>query len=277
MSGLLKKHVIIILLAISLLLLLTLPVGISSRIKMVIASPLTPLQKITFQLGTTVNGYLRNFFYLWKKVDEHQELKKKVFSLQNKVVQQQFIINKKNKELKNLTYFYESSLGGDKKEKPVVATVIGYDVSDFRKSIIIDAGSKHGVVMDNVVISDGVLVGRISKLGNSSSRVQLITDPASRVPARVLETRNRGIVEGTSTPRCRLKYIPRAAKVKENHKVVSSGVGDIFPEAIYIADVVKSVVKEDEPFRHIELLPRMNLSKLEVVIVIRKKGIGNRE
>lgn len=269
MIKLLKKHVIIIVLAISLFLLI-LPIGISSRIKTVITSPLTPLQKATFQLGTIVNGYFLNILSLWKKADEYQKLEKKVFSLQNKVVQQQYIINKMDNELKNLTYFYESALGGDGKEKPVVATVIGYDTSDFRKSIVIDAGSKLGVTTDNVVISDGALVGRISEVGRSSSRVQLITDPASRVPARVLETREQGIVEGTSGPLCRLKYIPRTTKIEKNQKVVSSGIGDIFPESIYIANVVESVAKGDEPFRHIELLPRMNPSKLEVVLVVRK-------
>jgi rod shape-determining protein MreC len=242
---------------------------------MAIASPLTPLQKTTFQLGASVSSYLQSFSYLWKKADEYKKLERKIFFLQNKVVQQQFVIHKMNDELKDLTYFYESALGEDEKEKPVVATVIGYDVSDFRKSIIINAGSKHGVATDNIVITDGALMGRISEVGNSSSRVQLITDPASRVPARILETRERGIVEGTSGPLCRLKYVPRKAKVKENHKVVSSGIGDVFPASIYIADVIKSVAKEDEPFRHIELLPRMNLSKLEVVTVIRSKGIGN--
>lgn len=271
MIELLKKYVIIILLAISLIL-LTLPIAISSRIKMAIASPLTPLQKTTFQLGTAINGYFQSILSLWKKADECKKLERRVFSLQNKVVEQQYTINKMNNELKNLTYFYESALGGDKKEKPVVATVIGYDASDFRKSIVIDAGSKHGVVTDNVVISDGALAGRISEVGRSSSRVQLITDPASRVPARVLETREQGIVEGTSGPLCRLKYIPRTAQVEKNNKVVTSGIGDIFPESIYIADVVESVVKEDEPFRHIELLPRMNPSKLEVVVVTRKEA-----
>lgn len=234
---------------------------------MAIASPLTPLQKTTFQLGTTVTGYFQNFYYLWKKTDEYEKLKRKVFFLQNKIVQQQSIINKMNHELKNLTYFYEHL---DKKEKPVVATVIGYDVSDFRKSVIIDAGSKHGVAINDAVISDGALVGKISEVGGSSSRVELITDPASRVPARVLETREQGIVEGTSGPLCRLKYIPRSAKVEVNHNVVSSGIGDVFPESIYIADVIKTVVKDDDPFRYIELLPRMNLSKLDVVLVIRK-------
>lgn len=275
MCELLKKHVVIILLAISIILLI-LPVGLSSRIKMAIASPLTPLQKTTFQIGTAVHGYFQNFFHLWKKADEHKKLKRKVFFLQNKVVQQQSMINKMNNELKNLTYFYETALGRDKKEKPVVATVIGYDVSDFRKSITINAGSKHGVVTDDVVISDGALVGRISEAGSSSSRVQLITDPASRVPARVLETKDQGIVEGTAGRLCRLKYVPRTAKVEKTHNVVSSGIGDIFPESIYIADVVKSVVKEDEPFRHIKLLPRMNLSKLEVVVIIRKGGEAKR-
>ncbi|MBI4008251.1 MAG: rod shape-determining protein MreC [Planctomycetes bacterium] len=272
MIELLKKYVIIILLAISLIL-ITLPVWISSRIKMAIASPLTPLQRTTFQLGTTVNGYFQNIFSLWKKVDECQKLERKIFFLQNKVVEQQYIINKMNNELKNLTYFYESTSGGNTKEKPIVATVIGYDASDFRKSILIDAGSKHGIYTDNVVISDGALVGRISEVGRSSSRVQLITDPASRVPARVLETREQGIVEGTAgsaSGGCRLKYIPRTGQVEKNNKVVSSGIGDIFPESIYIADVVESVIREDEPFRHVELLPRINPSKLEVVVVIRK-------
>ena len=81
-------------------------------------------------------------------------------------------------------------------------------------------------------------MGRITAAGNSSSRAMLITDPASNIPSRFLESRMQGMVQGTGDDTCIVKYISRNAETKEGDVVISSGIGGIFPKSIYIGDIV---------------------------------------
>ncbi|MFQ5688302.1 MAG: rod shape-determining protein MreC, partial [Candidatus Scalindua sp.] len=159
----------------------------------------------------------------------------------------------------------------DDNEKPIVADIIGFDVSNFRKSIIVDVGKKQGVSVGDVVVFGNSLVGRITAIGNSSGRVMLITDPASNVPSRFLKSRTRGIVQGTADGKCMMKYVPRQIKVDRPEKVISSGIGGVFPKSLYIGNVVEVKQKSASLFKDIKITPRIDISKIENVLVIKRK------
>jgi rod shape-determining protein MreC len=69
--------------------------------------------------------------------------------------------------------------------RPVTADVIGRDPTLWYETIEIDQGSNDGVAVNDPVIGDGALVGKISTVAPSVSFVQLITDHAVNVAAQV--------------------------------------------------------------------------------------------
>lgn len=257
-----KSFAIYIFIVISIILLI-IPENISNHVKVTIASPLAPLQKIIFQTG----NFFKKIAFIMKSADERAELEEKVFRLQNKIIKQQNALNVLNKKLGTVSEFRKKI---DNKEKPLMADLIAYDASNFRRSILIDIGSKQGVSFNDVVVFGDALVGRISTIGRSSSRVMLITDPASNIPARFLKSRIQGIVQGTANNKCLIKYIPRQVEVKKGDKVISSGVGRVFPKSIYIGDVVGVKKRSASLFKDIKLKPRIDFSKIEHVLVIKK-------
>lgn len=266
-----KRFIILIFVLISISLLI-IPESITDNIKVTVASPLAPVQKIITQTSNFFKNEFRKLASLAKASDERDDLEKEVFILKNKIIKQQDIINVFKKKLEIVSEYKDNI---DDNEMPIVADIIGYDVSNVRESIIVDVGMKQGVSVGDIVVYGNALVGRISAIGNSSGRVMLITDPASNVPSRFLNSRTRGIVQGTANGKCMMKYVPRQIKVDKPEKVISSGIGGAFPKSLYIGNVVEVRQKSASLFKDIKVMPRVDISKIEHVLVIKRKREEN--
>ena len=266
-----KSSIIYILVIISISL-LTIPESITNNIKVTVASPLAPVQKIISQTSDLFKNGFKKLASIANNTEKNEELEKEVFLLNNKIVKQQNVINVYTQKLKVVSEFRKNNYSD---EKPIIADIIGYDVSNFRKSIIIDVGTKQGVSVDDIVVFGNALVGRISAIGRSSARVILITDPASNVPSRFLQSRTQGMVQGTADGTCIMKYVPRQTEINESDKVISSGIGRAFPKSIYVGDVVEVKQKEAKLFKDIKIKPRVAISEIEHVLVIKKQRVEN--
>ncbi len=266
-----KSSIIYILVIISISL-LTIPANITNNIKVTVASPLAPVQKIISQTSDFVKNRFKKLASIASNAKINEELEKEVFLLKNKIVKQQNDINVYKQKLGVVSEFKKNN---DSDEKPIIADIIGYDVSSFRKSIIIDVGTKRGASVDDIVVFGNALVGRISAIGRSSGRVVLITDPASNVPSRLLKSRTQGIVQGTADGTCIMKYVPRQTEINESDEVISSGIGGVFPKSIYVGDVIEVKQKNAKLFKDIKIKPRVAISKIEQVLVIKKQRVEN--
>lgn len=267
-----KKFSSYILIAIAVSL-LAIPDNISNHIKVTIASPLTPVQNLISKPVNYFRNEFRKIALMAEAADKGEKLEEEVLLLQNKITKQQNTINILNKKLEAVSDFRKNI---DKDEKLLIADIVGYDTSNFRKSILIDVGKKQGVSVDDTVVFGGALVGRITAAGNWSSRVMLITDPASNVPSRFLESKIQGIVKGTGNDdTCIVEYVSRHAEIKEDSKIISSGIDDVFPKSIYIGDIVEVKDSGTKLFKDIKLKPRIDFSKIEHVSVIKRSKVRN--
>ena len=265
-SDLIKNPIatIIILLAISLSFLF-LPPKLSNRIKMTCVVPMRPLQWATCFCSNSANNFLDKALSAWRDAHIKKQLEEQVSQFKNKIIEQQDTIYKLQSKLHTLSEFPAENKN---KTKPIPADIIGYDSLTFRKSITVNAGSKHGVKPNDIVVSNNALVGKVVLVSGGSSVVQLITDPASRIPGRVLQTREQVIIEGNATGFCQLKYVPRWAKLKKGDDIISSDIGGFYPPSLPIATVVETEVKGGALFQSVKVLPKVNISKIEHVFVI---------
>ena len=264
-----KSSIIYILVIISISF-LTIPASITNNIKVTVASPLAPVQKIISKTSDFFKSRFKKLASATSNAQKNEEMEKEVFFLKNKIVKQQDDINVYKQKLQIISKFKKNDYSD---EKPIIADIIGYDVSSFRKSIIIDVGTKQGASVDDIVVFGNALVGRISAIGRSSARVILITDPASNVPSRFLQSRTQGMVQGTADGTCIMKYVPRQTEINESDKVISSGIGRVFPKSIYVGDVVEVKQKEAKLFKDIKIKPRVAISRIEHVLVIKKSRV----
>ena len=269
-SGRSIKGSIIYILVIVSISFLTIPASITNNIKVTVASPLAPVQKIITQTSDFFRNGFKKLASATSNAQKNEDMEKEVFLLKNKIVKQQDDINVYRQKLEIVSKFKKHNYSD---EKPIIADIIGYDVSNFRKSIIIDVGTKQGASLDDIVVFGNALVGRISAIGRSSGRVVLITDPASNVPSRFLQSRTQGMVQGTADGTCIMKYVPRQTEINEFDRIVSSGIGGAFPKSLYVGDVIEVKQKNAKLFKDIKIKPRVAISKIEHVLVIKKQSI----
>jgi rod shape-determining protein MreC len=150
----------------------------------------------------------------------------------------------------------------------VVAKVIGYDATQWSKMIFINRGTDHKVKKNLTVMTDAGVVGHIIHSSPKSSKVLLITDSRSAIDSLFQKTRESGVTVGTGEKICRMKFVPILAEVSVGDKVISSGLGGVFPKGLMVGIVLDIIKKHQELFQEITVTPSADLSHLEEVVVI---------
>ncbi len=150
----------------------------------------------------------------------------------------------------------------------VVAEVIGYDATQWSKMIFINRGTDHKVEKNLTVMTDAGIVGHVIHSSPKSSKVLLITDSRSAIDSLFQKTRESGVTVGTGEKTCQMKFVPILAGVSVGDKVISSGLGGVFPKGLMIGMVVDVVKQKQELFQEITVVPSADLSNLEEVVVI---------
>jgi rod shape-determining protein MreC len=80
-------------------------------------------------------------------------------------------------------------------------------------------------------------------------------------------SRVSGVVVGTGEKQCKIKFVPNTAEIKVGDRVLSSGLGGVFPKGLVIGTVSQIVRKKQGLFQEITLIPCSDLSNLEEVLV----------
>lgn len=150
----------------------------------------------------------------------------------------------------------------------VAAKVIGRDTSPFLHYLILDKGSDMGIRRGMPVVNEKGLVGRITEVSATASKLQLITDPDSSINARIQESRSEGILIGLPTGELELTYLSQDILVSVGEIVVTSGLGGGFPPEILIGRVVSVHRRDYELYQTAIIEPRSDFTRLEMVLII---------
>ncbi|MCX7300140.1 MAG: rod shape-determining protein MreC [Rhodobacterales bacterium] len=119
----------------------------------------------------------------------------------------------------------------------VTGVVMADSGSPFRQSVLLNVGARDGI-LDGWPVMDGIgLVGRISGVGEKTSRVILLTDTSSRIPVIILRSGQRAIVAGDNTIYPPIDFLENPDVVRPGDRVVSSGDGGLFPPDLLVGQV----------------------------------------
>lgn len=120
----------------------------------------------------------------------------------------------------------------------ITGVVLADSGSPFRQSALINVGRRDGV-KDGWATMDGLgLVGRISGVGESSSRVILLTDSNSRIAVTIQPSGQKAIMSGINSLYPVLEFLETPELVHPGDRVVSSGDGKVFPPDILAGQLV---------------------------------------
>jgi rod shape-determining protein MreC len=216
-----------------------------------IVEVLSPIQEGASKALTPVRDVAGWFSSTIHAKSQRDQLRKQVAQLQTKLGLAQAKAIQYDELSKQLAL--DNSIGIDT-YKPVSAYVIQRDPNLWYSTVQVDKGSSDGVRVDDPVLADGALVGKVSTVAPTVSVVTLLTDHTYAVTAEVQETTPSGATTGDTgvlvpavgnPSQMLLQFLPPSAPIAANQMVVtagfkSNGLDSLYPPGIPIGTISSS-------------------------------------
>ncbi len=189
-------------------------------------------------------------------------------------------VEKENDELRRLLDF----------RKQLSFQVVACDViardgeAGWWRTVRVNRGTKAGIETNDVAITSAGLVGTVMEVSPHSAEILLISDPGCRVAVRCLRTGDFGLMEGGGvTGRDgeldmllpaepgEMTFIPRESGIREGDKIVTSGLGGVFPEGLLVGYVTQVKPARSGLFLNARIVPAANLARVRQMLVIARK------
>ena len=206
---------------------------------------------------------------------ENAKLRKEVDALRNQVYANQDAA-RQNEQLRGLLHYVDSPRFPQDFDF-VATSVISPAQSRYEQTVVIAAGRRDGIEEDYPVVTDDGLVGKVTVVGRSSSKVMLLTDENSAVSASDLYERGAtGIVKhgqgGLDT--LILDRVTKNQKVAAGDPVITQGsppgakLPSIYPRGIKIGIVTSVGQNDTDLYKQIQVQPFVDFSSLQSVLVL---------
>lgn len=238
------------------------PRNILNPVKNTVFSLTKPLTIISNYTVDRFSLFFGNLFHLGAISSENQSLIKENLALQSElsILKE---VQHENEILKNEMGFL--SRKGDL--NLTSANIIGRSSSGYLKTIVIDRGAKDSVKIGQGIVSQGFLVGTITKVLENSSEAILITDNNSLVPVVLQDSRGTGLLRG-GLEGLTVEDIPLNITINKGEQVVTSGLGGDIPPGISVGQVEDVVSREGEIFQKVSVKSPVKIYFLEFVFVV---------
>ena len=149
-----------------------------------------------------------------------------------------------------------------------IAEVIQRDVIPNKKSLKMNIGLKDDIKIGQTVMGVNGLIGQVVEIDSSTSKVLLITDNSSNVPAIIARTGQQIIVKGKSQSNImEIAFLKNEADVQKGDLIVTSGQAKRFIPSIKVGRVKDIVKNEGERFSIVTLVTMESIDDISEVIV----------
>ena len=152
------------------------------------------------------------------------------------------------------------------------AEVIASDTGSWGFTYTLDRGSADGVAVDQCVLTQEGVVGRVVEVGVNWARISCITATDSRIGALVSSTREVGVLEGSFDLMrqgvLRFSYLPTDPQLRAGDTVETSGSGEVYPKGLIVGTVVDLLSESDGTGYYAILEPAVDLSSLTSVYIL---------
>ncbi|MDC2841987.1 rod shape-determining protein MreC [Limosilactobacillus mucosae] len=225
----------------------------------IVAYPVNAVQSGVSSVSELMNAYTEN-----------RELKQKVSELAQVKVRDQTLA-KENKELK-AELKLKSSLTD---YSTVSAAVMSRTPSSWQQQLVINKGQTSGIKKNMPVLSGGGLIGRVSEVNKTNSKVELLSDTSESsnrfsIVINGSDGKNvNGIITGYNarTNELIMGQVTSTAKIKKGVKVMTNGMGGITPKGLYVGKVSR-IGKDDYGLaKKVYIKPATNFNEINIVTV----------
>jgi len=178
-------------------------------------------------------------------------------------------VNEENQKLRQQLNFLNAN-----NFKAVTANVLAKEataaVGEQSQDLLIDKGSQDGLRLGLGVISEeGVIVGKIMAVKETSAKICLTTSPGCKLPAAIQnQNKTQGLTDGNLGLTIKMSYIPQLEKISPDDIVVTSGLGGNIPRGLVIGKISQVKNESNEVWQEATIESLVNLNNLTVVAVV---------
>ena len=180
----------------------------------------TYLSSAPTRILPSINNEITSHFNLKKENDELQKVLEKYKALD---LDLEYLTNENLNLKKVLNAETISNVSN-----VILAKVLVDRNSPFLKSIVLNKGTKEGILKGMPVIRNSYLVGRVVETNYLSSRVLLLNDLNSRISVTLDADSTQAILSGGGKKKPRLEYLPEGYQFQTGVTVFASGKDGIF-------------------------------------------------
>jgi rod shape-determining protein MreC len=151
----------------------------------------------------------------------------------------------------------------------MIAEVMSLRSDPFTHQLLIDKGAVDGVYLGQPVINEQGVVGQISQVGSTTSRVLLLVDASHGIPVRVQRNDVTAIVHGSGAwNKLNVPFVQSNADLQEGDLLVTSGLGGRFPAGYPVATVTHFDYREGALYAEVTATPVALLDRTRYLLLL---------
>lgn len=153
------------------------------------------------------------------------------------------------------------------------ATVVGRESGNYMTVLTLDCGSANGIKLNMPAITGDGIVGYVSEVGLTWCKVSTIIETATSVGAFVERSGEIGVVKGDYTLKnqgfCQMSYLSTDSDIKVGDRIISSGIGVVYPRGLLIGTVSEIVPDAASRTLSAYIEPAVDLKDVSRVMIIK--------
>ena len=229
-----------------------------------------PIQRRIYMVGNYIKRTKEAVISYQEVLEENRVLKNEQIKYETLLSYNQKLLEE-NRRLQDILKIKE-----EKNLNIKVAKVNFRNPSNLYTRFYINQGKKDGIKKNMIVLSGETLVGKVGRVYESYSIVDMITSENFNVSA-LTESQMLGIVKGSNEEDGTLYFEANTFQnsIEVGESVYTSGISEIYPKGLYIGKVSEIDEDNGELFRSIKVKNDIDiLNMIEVLILIPEEKNG---
>lgn len=258
-----RVKVIVFVLAAIALLFIDSRLQVLGRVRHVIGMAIYPVQRAAMvprDLFEAASDYLTSAGTLHEEVSQMRQKEMQDAQLLQRA---QFLENE-NEHLRGL-------LGMSKRiSVPSVPAEILYDARNtFVRKVILNKGSKNGVLPGQPVIDEKGVIGQVTDVHLTTCEVTLLTDKDQAIPVLNVRSGERSVAYGRGqSGYLELRFMMANADIQADDMLVTSGIDGVYPAGLVVGKVAKIRDSSTGSFDHIICEPAAGINRNRQVLIL---------
>ncbi|MCG9964842.1 MAG: rod shape-determining protein MreC [Shewanella sp.] len=135
--------------------------------------------------------------------------------------------------------------------------------------VVLNRGSRSGVFVGQPVVDAQGVVGQVVQVSEMTSRVLLVSDVSHGLPVRITRNDVRLVANGTGElDEIELRHVAKSTDIRVGDLLVTSGLGNRFPEGYPVARVMKVFTEDGQSYARVTAQPLAALDRIRYLLLI---------